>query len=219
MNARYHASREAFLDTVHRFLMFMIIILGAAAVTELVNAPWLKGAFAASAVVFAAFDLTADLSNRARCHALMKRRYFELLADLIGEKRSPVDVEEHILAPQAVFTPSFQLSFAATLALIAAYQYGLPLRARFNTAFGARVAQWGVHEFAAIAFTSVVAGLATMPYAAYNFDRLAPYGVLANLLAMPVVSVWVMPMGILGVLTLPLGFDAVFWRLMGDGIE
>src|SRR5271170_3388341 len=91
MNARYHASREAFLDTVHRFLMFMIIILGAAAVTELVNAPWLKGAFAASAVVFAAFDLTADLSNRARCHALMKRRYFELLADLIGEKRSPVD--------------------------------------------------------------------------------------------------------------------------------
>jgi competence protein ComEC len=36
---------------------------------------------------------------------------------------------------------------------------------------------------------------------------------------MPVVSVWIMPMGILGVLTLPLGFDAVFWRLMGEGIE
>jgi methyl-accepting chemotaxis protein len=36
---------------------------------------------------------------------------------------------------------------------------------------------------------------------------------------MPVVSAWVMPMGILGVLTLPLGFDAVFWRLMGDGID
>ncbi len=44
---------------------------------------------------------------------------------------------------------------------------------------------------------------------------LAPYGVIANLLAMPVVSVWVMPMGILGVLAMPFGFDAIFWRLMG----
>ncbi len=36
---------------------------------------------------------------------------------------------------------------------------------------------------------------------------------------MPVISVWVMPMGILGVLTMPLGFDALFWRLMGEGID
>jgi competence protein ComEC len=123
------------------------------------------------------------------------------------------------LAPQALLTPSFQLSFAATLALIAAYQYGLPWHARADTAFGARMALWGGREFAAIAFTSLIAGLATTPYAAYNFYRLAPYGVLANLLAMPVVSAWIMPMGILGVLTVPLGFDGVFWRLMGEGIE
>jgi competence protein ComEC len=123
------------------------------------------------------------------------------------------------LAPQAVLTPSFQLSFAATLALIAAYQYGLPLpHAGTASGWRARLALWGWREVATIAFTSVVAGLATLPYAAYNFHRVAPYGVLANVLAMPVVSVWVMPMGILGVLTLPLGFDAVFWRLMGDGI-
>src|SRR5436305_12162327 len=73
MTARYHASREAFLDTVHRVLMFLIIVLGAAAVTDLIgSAPWahmVKGGFAAFAVVFAAFDLTADLSNRARQHA------------------------------------------------------------------------------------------------------------------------------------------------------
>ena len=42
---------------------------------------------------------------------------------------------------------------------------------------------------------------------------------LANLLAMPVVSAWVMPMGILGVLAIPFGFDAEFWRQMGYGIE
>jgi competence protein ComEC len=66
---------------------------------------------------------------------------------------------------------------------------------------------------------SLLAGAATTPYAAYHFHRAAPYGVLANLLAMPVVSLWVMPMGILGLLTLPLGFDAMFWRLMANGID
>ena len=42
---------------------------------------------------------------------------------------------------------------------------------------------------------------------------------IANLLAMPVVSAWVMPMGILGVLAIPFGFDAECWRQMGYGIE
>ncbi len=69
----------------------------------------------------------------------------------------------------------------------------------------------------ALILASLVAGLATTPYAAYHFHRLAPYGVLANLLAMPVVSAWVMPMGILGVLAMPFGFDALFWQLMGAG--
>jgi len=60
---------------------------------------------------------------------------------------------------------------------------------------------------------------ATTPYAAFHFHRVAPYGVLANLLAMPVVSAWVMPMGILGIVAMPFGLDAEFWRQMGYGIE
>jgi len=124
-----------------------------------------------------------------------------------------------LLAPQAVLHPSFQMSFAATLALIAGYHYGLPWRANADTSLGARVALWGGGEVLALMSASMVAGLATTPYAAYHFHRLAPYGVVANLLAMPVVSVGVMPMGILGVLAMPFGFDAVFWRLMGKGIN
>jgi competence protein ComEC len=124
-----------------------------------------------------------------------------------------------LVSPQAVVHPSFQMSFAAAVALIAAYQYGLPWRADADTSLGARAALWGTREIAALILASLVAGLATTPYAAYHFHRVAPYGVLANLLAMPVVSAWVMPMGILGVLTLPLGFDAPFWQLMGQGID
>ena len=124
-----------------------------------------------------------------------------------------------LLAPQAVAHPSFQMSFAATLALIAGYQYALPWRPNADTSIGARVALWGGNEIAALLYASLIAGLATTPYAAFHFHRLAPYGVLANLLAMPVVSVWVMPMGILGLLAMPFGFDAVFWTLMGKGID
>ncbi len=124
-----------------------------------------------------------------------------------------------LLQPELVVHPSFQMSFAATLALIAAYQYGLPWHAKADTSLGARVALWGGREIAGLILASLVAGLATTPYAAYHFHRAAPYGVIANLLAMPVVSAEVMPMGILGVLAMPFGFDAMFWKLMGVGID
>jgi competence protein ComEC len=125
-----------------------------------------------------------------------------------------------LLAPQSVVHPSFQMSFAATLALIAAYERGLPwMVAGADTSMGARVALWGGREIAALILASMIAGLATTPYAAFHFHRLAPYGVIANLLAMPIVSIWVMPMGLLGLIAIPFGFDGLFWRLMGDGID
>ena len=70
-----------------------------------------------------------------------------------------------------------------------------------------------------LALASLVAGLATTPYAAFHFHRVTPYGVLANLAAMPVVSALVMPAGMLGLLAMPFGFDGVFWWLMGVGID
>jgi len=125
-----------------------------------------------------------------------------------------------LLAPEAVVHPSFQMSFAATLALIALYQYGLPwIGAGAKTSLGARAALWGAREIVALVLASLVAGFATTPYAAFHFHRLAPFGVLANLAAMPVVSVVVMPAGILGLLALPFGLDAPCWRLMEFGLE
>ena len=125
-----------------------------------------------------------------------------------------------VFAPESIVHPSFQMSFAATLALIAGYERGaMKLRSRADSSLGARAALWGVNEIVGLTIASLLAGLATTPYAAYHFHRIAPYGVIANLLAMPVVSVWVMPMGILGIVTMPLGLDAEFWRQMGYGIE
>ncbi len=125
-----------------------------------------------------------------------------------------------VLAPEAVVHPSFQMSFAATLALIAAYEGGIPwMAAGTDTSLGARIALWGAREAGFLMLASLVAGFATMPYAAYHFHRLAPYGVLANLLAMPVISALSMPAGLLALVAMPFGFDGPLWRLMGAGID
>ena len=124
------------------------------------------------------------------------------------------------IAPEAVVHPSFQMSFAATLALVAAYERGQPwLTAGADTAWSARIALWGGRQIAAVMLASVVAGLATTLYAAYHFQRLAPFGVLANLLAMPLVSLIAMPAGLRALIALPFGFDGLMWRLMGLGID
>ena len=124
-----------------------------------------------------------------------------------------------LAAPETLVHPSFQMSFAATLALIAAYQHSLRWPSRADTSTGARVALWGAREIFGLVLVSLVAGLATTLYAAFHFHRLAPYSLLANLMTMPVFSMWVMPAGLGGVLLMPFGFDGPLWRLMASGID
>src|SRR3982074_1293423 len=110
------------------------------------------------------------------------------------------------------------MSFAATLGLVALVQIAMPhLFAAPDNSATARVALWGGREIAMLALASLVAGLATTPYAAFHFHRVTPYGELANLAAMPVVSALVMPAGLLGLVAMPFGFDGVVWALMGGG--
>lgn len=112
------------------------------------------------------------------------------------------------------------MSFAATLGLVALVQIGMPgLFATPDHTATARVALWGGREITMLLLASLVAGLATTPYAAFHFHRVTPYGVLANLAAMPVVSALVMPAGLLGLVAMPFGFDGVFWAVMGVGID
>lgn len=95
MNARYHSAREAFLDAVHRWFMFGIIIAGAGAVSGLFEqlVPNFNIICGTIAAVLGAADLAFDLSNRARAHALMKRRFFELLSDLRDGQKTIAHVE------------------------------------------------------------------------------------------------------------------------------
>ena len=112
------------------------------------------------------------------------------------------------LAPEALLSPGFQMSFAATIALIAVY----PAWQRLG-----RHLPWLLRPLAMLVVTSVLAGIATSPIAAAHFGRMAHYGVLANLLVVPVTGVLIMPMGPLALLLAPFGLEGVPLWLMGLG--
>lgn len=127
-----------------------------------------------------------------------------------------------MLTPEAVLNPGFQMSFAATLALVSIYQQIAPGILSAPPSGGGVV--WRLSSSAgkwllAGALTSLLAGLATTPYAAFHFQRLAPYGLIANVLAMPAISFVIMPMAVLGVVLIPFGYDALAWKAMGWGID
>ncbi len=105
-----------------------------------------------------------------------------------------------LTAPESVYEPGFQMSFAATLALILAFHHP-PGRAP-PRAGPVRRYLW------ALALSSLVAGLATAPFVAWHFHRLAPWGLPANILAVPVMGLVLMPALALALLLMPFGLES-----------
>lgn len=121
-----------------------------------------------------------------------------------------------LLAPEALTEAGFQMSFAATVALIAVYD---ALRARPWWLLTQTSPRWRlVKPFLGITVTSLVAGTATAPFSAFHFNQLAQYGLLANLLAVPAMGAVVMPAAVIGVLAAPFGLDWLPFQIVGLGM-
>lgn len=115
--------------------------------------------------------------------------------------------------PASVFRASFQLSFAAVVGLIGIFE--LP---RIFASDARNPVTRALHFVSATAWTSLVAGVATLLFSAYHFQQTAPLGVLGNVLALPFVSM-IMWFGVLAILTMPVGLDCIFFKLMGWNID
>ncbi|MGB8818495.1 MAG: ComEC/Rec2 family competence protein [Rhizobiaceae bacterium] len=124
-----------------------------------------------------------------------------------------------VFAPHEVMGPSFQMSFAATAALISAY--GWASMRRENKFNGRDHSRWqSLRTVAWGAFlTPLVAGFATALFSAWHFHRLAPMGLPANLAAMPVISAIIMPFAMIGTLALPFGLEELPFEIMGKGVD
>ncbi len=125
-----------------------------------------------------------------------------------------------VLSPSAILGAGTQMSFAATLALVAGYEAFSIARLRPSAEGWSKwLLAVPLAFMLGIAVTTLLAGTASAPYGAYHFQRAATYGLLANLAAMPAVSLLVMPFGLIGVLLIPFGWDGLAWPVMGAGIE
>lgn len=114
-----------------------------------------------------------------------------------------------LVNPESVLGASFQLSFAAVTALVVFYER--------------RVKDFNANKISSyikgIFTSSLIASLATTPFAAYHFNRIALYGILSNLLAIPLTVFWIMPLGIASLMLMPFGWETIALIPMGWGID
>ena len=124
------------------------------------------------------------------------------------------------LFPESLFDVSFQMSFAAVVALVAVYEATARRSQAWRPrALWAHVLSRGVQYMLGIALTTLVASLAIAPYSAYHFHTLAQYGLIGNMLAMPLVGLVIMPSALAALLLMPVGLEAWPLLLMAAGIE
>ena len=150
-----------------------------------------------------------------------------LLAILID--RRPLSMRNVALAaiallvwrPESIVSPGFQMSFAAVISLIAAYEWWRRWKMKriassdYQSSYFRSLAGYA----AGLAMTSLVAGTATGLFAAYHFHRIAIFGLLGNLAAMPIVSLITMPLALLTMILMPFGLESIALIPMAASIE
>jgi competence protein ComEC len=121
--------------------------------------------------------------------------------------------------PEALLGPSFQMSFGAVAAMmtLVPLMHWRKMEAATATIFE-RGLVWGGRSMLGLVTTTLVASVGTAPFAVYHFQSLNPYGLIGNALALPLVSLVVMPSAVLGVLAYPFGLDRPIWQLMGAAV-
>ncbi|MEM6307394.1 MAG: ComEC/Rec2 family competence protein, partial [Pseudomonadota bacterium] len=116
-----------------------------------------------------------------------------------------------VLRPQAIISPGFHMSFAATIALIVAF--------RWITDHGYLSRPGPLRYLGSATVSALVAGAATAPFAAAHFNMIPHYGLVANLLAVPLMASVVMPGWIIAVILTPVGAEGLGFWIMDHGLQ
>lgn len=119
--------------------------------------------------------------------------------------------------PESLVGPSFQMSFAAVLAIVSLHN-AAPVRAFLaprDESWISRTARRGVM----LLVTGLVIELALMPIVMFHFHRAGLYGAFANVIAIPLVTFVTMPLIALGLLFDPLGLSAPIWWLVQHSLD
>ncbi len=124
-----------------------------------------------------------------------------------------------VILPDSLLDVGFQMSFAAVVALVAAFE-AMRDRSRGEEGGGRYGPVLGAFLFlGAIVGTTLIASFAVAPFAAFHFHKSQQYAVLANLIAIPVCNIIVMPGALATLVAMPLGLEAMPLWVMGIGID
>ncbi|MEM8833419.1 MAG: ComEC/Rec2 family competence protein [Pseudomonadota bacterium] len=119
--------------------------------------------------------------------------------------------------PESLLSVSFQMSFAAVTALVAFFDWTRPFwkRSYSRAGMGRKIALY----FAGLSCTTIIAGFITGIFALYHFQQYAMYGLLANLIAVPILSIIVMPLLVLCYFLMPFGLSSWILSIAEYGVS
>jgi competence protein ComEC len=122
-----------------------------------------------------------------------------------------------LISPDALLSPSFQMSFLSVIALIAGFDWLGKFAYMRNDSHNF----WhAINKYIiGIVFSSIFAGIATGPIAAFQFGRVSSYGLAANILGVPLTSFIIMPAGMISLLAMPFGLEELPLKLTAYGVK
>lgn len=115
------------------------------------------------------------------------------------------------LRPEALLSPGFQMSFAATSALVAVFGWMRDSKIELGP-------RWA-RPVLAVVISTAVAGAATAPFGAAHFNQISQYGLVANLLSVPLMGALVIPAAVVAACLMPFGLEGVALWVMGHGLR
>lgn len=201
--------------------IFLILRFGLAAIT-----PWARRFDAAGPAAIGALLAGAGYFILSGGAIPTQRAFLMAAAVLTGVLVGRRALSLHTLAlamifvlalqPEAVRAAGFHMSFAAVAALIACADIWRQQR-RPPAPLG--LGRGSLSALGGLSLTSVIAGFATSGFAAFHFHRIAGYGLIGNLLAMPVFTFIVMPAGVAALFLMPFGLDQPALHVMSLGLD
>ena len=123
-----------------------------------------------------------------------------------------------LFRPESLLEVGFQMSFASVVALVSFYESGIFNRKQARSDFlVVRIVEKLTRGVMGIFATTLVAGFAVAPIAVYHFHHITTYSVVGNVLAMPVLSLLVMPAALTGLIAMPFDLHGGPLYLMQQG--
>jgi len=170
-------------------------------------------------------SITSFPISAIRAYIMASIFLISIIADRNTNPIRPLSIAAAIILlidPYALTTPSFQMSFSAVLGLITFFSY-FPMRSNkshnnknFSILDNLKIL---LKYFFAIIMSSIVAGLATAPFAIYHFGQVSTYGIISNMVAIPLTTFVIMPFSILSLIFSNFDFSTNFLSIAGKAID